>query len=166
MPWQPLYKQFGSSNIMGSFKQSFKKAVDRVRENLSGCEHHRQRRAWRDAFPSRTLVPITAQTQVSEVMAKQSKLELSEDDISNVLEHIDYGSGPVAARRHAVTDYPPGYTQVGALSTRGKPANDSRAAIAYLIGFGCPTVRRNRNKRWGPQRPACLPKTEVRYGAK
>ena len=35
-------------------------------------------------------------------MAKQSKLELSEDDISNVLEHIDYGNGSVSARRHAV----------------------------------------------------------------
>ena len=94
-------------------------------------------------------------------MAKQSKLELSEDDISNVLEHIDYDSGPVAARRHAVTDYPPGYTQVGALSTRGKPANDSRAAIA---GSGVPQSEETGISVGVPNALLASPKQKVGMG--
>ncbi len=36
MSWQLLYQQFGSSNVTRSFKQSFKKAVDRVYEAYRG----------------------------------------------------------------------------------------------------------------------------------
>ena len=51
------------------------------------------------------------------MMAKQPKRELSEDDISNVLEHIDYGDDSLAARRHVVRGLSAD-TQAGTSSTR------------------------------------------------
>ncbi len=122
VPWQLLYQQFGSSNVMRSFKQSFKKAVDRVREAYPSVNITVSDERGVTLFPSRTLLPTTAQTRAAELLSKQSrerseqastkqsKRELSEGDISNVLEHIDYGDDFLAARRHVVHGLSAGYS--------------------------------------------------------
>ena len=122
VPWQLLYQQFGSSNVMRSFKQSFKKAVDRVHEAYPAVNITVSNERGVTLFPSRTAVPTTMQTRAAEVMAKQSrerseqasteqaKREVSEGDISNVLEHIDYGDDFLAARRHVVHGLSAGYS--------------------------------------------------------
>jgi hypothetical protein len=73
-------------------------------------------------YPSPTAVPTTQQTRNAEVLAKQSrerseqasakqsKRELSEGDISTVLEHIDYGDDFLSARRHVVHGLSAGYS--------------------------------------------------------
>lgn len=119
--WQQLYNQFGSTNVMPAFKQSFQKAVDEVhyvypQANIT-CG-----RNYVTLFPSPTAVPTTAQTRAAELLSKQSrerseqastkqaKREVSEGDISNVLEHIDYGDDFLAARRHVVHGLSAGYS--------------------------------------------------------
>jgi hypothetical protein len=119
--WQQLYNQFGSSDAMKSFKQSFQRAVDDVhyvypQANIT-CG-----RNYVTLFPSPTAVPTTAQTRAAELLSKQSrersekssaektKRELSEGDISNVLEHIDYGDDFLSARRHVVHGLSDGYS--------------------------------------------------------
>ena len=119
--WQQLYNQFGSSDAMKSFKQSFQRAVDEVayvypQANIT-CG-----RNYVTLFPSPTAVQTTAQTRAAELLSKQSrersekssaektKREVSEGDISNVLEHIDYGDDFLAARRHVVHGLSAGYS--------------------------------------------------------
>jgi hypothetical protein len=118
--WQQLYNQFGSTNVMPAFKQSFQKAVDEVhyvypQANIT-CG-----RNYVTLFPSQTAVPTTAQTRATELLARQSrkrseqemakpsKREVSEGDIGRVLENIEYGDDFLAARRHVVHGLTAGY---------------------------------------------------------
>ncbi|MFT8663347.1 MULTISPECIES: replication protein RepA [Bifidobacterium] len=118
--WQQLYNQFGSTNVMPAFKQSFQRAVDDVhyvypQANIT-CG-----RNYVTLFPSQTAVPTTAQTRSTELLAKQSrersekasaeksKREVSEGDIGRVLESIEYGDDFLAARRHVVHGLTAGY---------------------------------------------------------
>jgi hypothetical protein len=118
--WQQLYNQFGSTNVMPAFKQSFQKAVDEVhyvypQANIT-CG-----RNYVTLFPSQTAVPTTAQTRATELLSKQSrerseqemakpsKREVSEGDIGRVLENIEYGDDFLAARRHVVHGLTAGY---------------------------------------------------------
>jgi NACalpha-BTF3-like transcription factor len=111
--WQQLYNQFGSSDAMKSFKQSFQRAVDEVsyvypQANIT-CG-----RNYVTIYPSETSVATTAQTRAAELLSKQSheradriserqnKHEINESDISTVMERLDYGDNYVMARRHVV----------------------------------------------------------------
>jgi hypothetical protein len=118
--WQQLYNQFGSSDAMKSFKQSFQRAVDEVhyvypQANIT-CG-----RNYVTIYPSETSVATTAQTRAADLLlkqsrersekasAKKSKREVSEGDISKVLESIEYGDDFLAARRHVVHGLSAGY---------------------------------------------------------
>jgi hypothetical protein len=118
--WQQLYEQFGSTNVMPAFKQSFQKAVIDVhyvypRANIT-CG-----RNYVTIYPSPTAVPTTAQTRATDLLARQSrkrsekasagqsKREVSEGDIGRVLEGIEYGEDFLAARRHVVHGLSAGY---------------------------------------------------------
>ena len=119
--WQQLYNQFGSTNVMRNFKQSFQKAVDEVSyvypQARITCG-----RNYVMIYPSETSVATTAQTRAAEVLArqfrerseqeaaKQAKRDVSEGDISKVLEHIDYGDEFLSARRHVVHGLSAGYS--------------------------------------------------------
>jgi hypothetical protein len=111
--WQQLYNQFGSTNVLRNFKQSFKKAVAEV------CVVYPQARItcgrnYVTIYPSATSVDTTARTRAAEVSARRdrerseraaavkSKRELSEGDIGIVLERIECGDDFLAARRHVV----------------------------------------------------------------
>ena len=118
--WQQLYNQFGSSDAMKSFKQSFQRAVDEVHyvypQASITCG-----RNYVTLFPSPTAVPTTMQTRAAELLSKQSherseqastkqaKREVSEGDIGRVLENIEYGDDFLAARRHVVHGLTAGY---------------------------------------------------------
>lgn len=122
VPWQLLYQQFGSDSRMAKFKENFKKSVDRVIDAYPSVNITISDERGVTLFPSRTAVPTTAQTRAAELLSKQSrersekssaektKRELSEGDISNVLEHIDYGDDFLAARRHVVHGLSAGYS--------------------------------------------------------
>ena len=111
--WQQLYNQFGSTNVMPAFKQSFQRAVDEVhyvypQANIT-CG-----RNYVTIYPSETSVSTAAQTRAADLLSKQSrerseqeaakksKYEVSEGDINRVLEKIEYGDDFLAARRHVV----------------------------------------------------------------
>jgi hypothetical protein len=107
---------------MAKFKENFKKAVDRVTDAYPAVNVTISDERGVTLFPSQTAVPTTAQTRSAELLAKQSrerseqastkqsKRELSEGDISNVIEHIDYGDDFLAARRHVVHGLSAGYS--------------------------------------------------------
>ena len=117
--WQQLYNQFGSTNVMPAFKQSFQRAVDDVhyvypQANIT-CG-----RNYVTIYPSETSVATTAQTRASELSAMQTrhiagdqkklKYEVSESDISTVLEQLDFEDNDyLAARRHVVHGLVSGY---------------------------------------------------------
>jgi hypothetical protein len=122
IPWKMLYQQFGSDSRMAKFKENFKKAVDRVRGaypavNITINDEHGV-----TLFPSKTGIPTTAQTRAAELLSKrarerserasvkQHKRDLSEGDISTVLERIDYGDDFLSARRHVVHGLTAGYS--------------------------------------------------------
>ena len=69
--WQQLYTQFGSSNVLRSFKQSFKRAVKEVQavypEARITCG-----RDYVTIYPSATSVPTTAQTRHTERLAAKT----------------------------------------------------------------------------------------------
>lgn len=127
MTWQQLYNQFGSSDALKSFKQSFQKAVHEVsyaypQANIT-CG-----RNYVTIYPSETSVATTAQTRATELLAKQtrerseqasakkSKHDLSEGDISNVLDLINYGDDFLSARRHVVHGLTAGYSGTNIIS--------------------------------------------------
>lgn len=118
--WQQLYNQFGSTNVMPAFKQSFKKAVSEV------CRVYPQANItcgtnYVTLYPAQTSVPTTMQTRAKELLAKQSrereekaqadgvKRDVSERDIQQVLSQID-DADYVNARRHVVHGLNAGYT--------------------------------------------------------
>lgn len=114
--WQQLYSQFGSTNILPAFKQSFRKAVYDV-EYVYPQAQILCGRNYVTIYPSETSVATTAQTRLAkqsrerleQKAAKPTKRDLSEADIGNVLEHIDYGDDYLAARRHVVHGLNAGY---------------------------------------------------------
>jgi hypothetical protein len=108
--WQQLYNQFGSTNVMRNFKQSFQKAVDEVSyvypQARITCGKN-----YVTIYPSPTDVPTTQQTRAKELKDRRDhersvkasrKREISEVDIQRIIELIADDKDFLAVRRHVV----------------------------------------------------------------